>query len=69
MLAVAADGSVATDPSGTPYNAVVNKSKADDTLDADQVREVQEEATGSAPVRVTVGGDIGTYLDPHADPA
>jgi len=63
VLGLTPDGEVATDSSGTALNAVVNTSTADDTLDAAQVLAVSEAATtGSSPVRVDVGGDVGTYL-------
>ena len=61
-LVLMPDGSVATNASGEEYNAVINDSAADDTLDTAQVREVSEAATSSDPTRVQVGGDVGDYL-------
>ena len=64
MLAVLlnADGSVATNNSGTAYNEVVNDAGAYDALDPEQVHAVSQVATGPTAVRVPVGGDVGTYL-------
>ncbi|HYN68336.1 MAG TPA: ATP-binding protein [Ornithinibacter sp.] len=62
VLGLAADGSVATDAAGSELNAVVNDRSADDALDDAQVDEVREAAVGTDPVRVEVGGDVGTYL-------
>jgi two-component system OmpR family sensor kinase len=61
VLALTAAGTVATDGTGTPANTVVNESGAYDSLDVTQIRKVTAEA-GPTPVRVDLGGDIGTYL-------
>ncbi|MGL4744521.1 MAG: sensor histidine kinase [Dermatophilaceae bacterium] len=62
VLGLTADGTVAEDPRGNPVNAVVNDSGDDDTLDAAQIEVVRAADIDEAPVRVEVGGDVGTYL-------
>jgi two-component system OmpR family sensor kinase len=62
VLGLRPDGSVAVDSTGAEVNAVVNETRADDSLDAEQVHEVGEAATSASPTRVDVGGDVGTYL-------
>jgi two-component system, OmpR family, sensor kinase len=61
VLALTGAGTVATDAAGTPANTVVNERGAYDSLDVTQIQEVTA-AAGPAPVRVHLGGDIGTYL-------
>lgn len=62
VLGLAPDGTVATTPSGTELNAVVNDDRVDDTLDAAQIATVVAAATSRQAQRVEVGGDVGSYL-------
>ena len=60
-LTVNADGSVAT-VDGFPNNRVVNRQEQNDSLDSAQIAALLAAGVGNHPERVSVGGDVGTYL-------
>ena len=55
------DGEVAVDERGNEVNYAVNTSGHNDSLDADQVAQLDESGLGSRPRTVDLGDDIGTY--------
>ena len=55
------DGEVAVDDRGNEVNYAVNTSGHNDSLDADQVAQLDESGLGSRPRTVDLGDDIGTY--------
>jgi two-component system OmpR family sensor kinase len=61
-LQLTSSGAVAIDQSGNPLNTVRTDSGTDVALTADQIAEVVDEAQGSHPERVDLGGDVGSYL-------
>ncbi len=62
QLTLTPAGTVANDPSGSPVNSVRTTSGADVALTQDQIAHLTHELQGQRPVRVDLGGSIGSYL-------
>ncbi len=63
-LTITSTGSVATDTSGTPVNSVQDAAGTTTALTTSQITELTDSlrGRGQQPVRVDLGGDIGSYL-------